>query len=717
MLSLITLSSGQTKSLPKVSYIKISEIWFFGCALFIFASLVEFAFVNMIFRRRKNCELKKVNSKYVFKCTFTPSLARNEVYRSFSSLNSEMYPNGMAIQNAVLSTDLPDTSRNSIAGSISNLENCENKPWTTMSPKDVANWIDTRCRVAFPIAFLIFNLFFCQIEANTSPQVLNNSIQDTTQTVYNNSKVPESDLLETTPPLKPTITISYPNLNQPVESLPSVTKEPTTILHPVTTDVPITTTTALPSNNGQSCPIPNNLDDLTQNQFSQILTNDCRYDKLTKPHSNGPLQVDLQIDVRHIEAADQLQLRVHLHVQYSYLDERLRYEDLSPRRGHMLGEEALKSRIWVPHLIITNERDVSIMGFEGKDVYISISPKGEVIYSYRLSATIYCWMDLKKFPFDEQICQLNFQSWTYNASQLILKWEEPDPVKVASPLHLTEFSLEDFNTIESTKPAPIKGGFSGNFSTLTFRFNIAREVGYYIIDYFIPSIMLVSTSWVTFWLQADNTAPRVTLGTSTMLSFITLASGQTKTLPKVSYIKVSEVWFLGCSLFIFASMVEFAFVNIIWRRRKKVELKKVNSKYILKSTLTPRLARRELQQSNSTSSLYKTRSCSSLNSRKTKDEANANTYNNYLTVHSFATIPKITTQSDENLMPAKEFVATAIDIPENDPMDDEPHLMPQKWTTMTPQEVANWIDKKSRVAFPIAFLIFNVLFWIIVLVM
>lgn len=49
---------------------------------------------------------------------------------------------------------------------------------------------------------------------------------------------------------------------------------------------------------------------------------------------------------------------------------------------------------------------------------------------------------------------------TYNASQLVLKWEEPDPVKVASPLHLTEFSLEDFTTIESTKAAPVKGGFS-----------------------------------------------------------------------------------------------------------------------------------------------------------------------------------------------------------------------------------------------------------------
>ncbi|KAK9711964.1 hypothetical protein QE152_g25150 [Popillia japonica] len=204
------------------------------------------------------------------------------------------------------------------------------------------------CPATFLVVLVILS-HLSQIQANTSPQVLNNSIQDTTQPVYIDQKN-NSDLPPTVPIPKPTVTISYPNLNQPVDNLPEnsgVTKEPTTILHPVTTDVPITTTTALPNDNGNSCPIPSNLDDLTQNQFSQILTNDCRYDKLTKPHSNGPLEVDLQIDVRHIEAADQLQLRMHLHVQYSYLDERLRYEDLSPKRGHMLGEDALKSRIWV----------------------------------------------------------------------------------------------------------------------------------------------------------------------------------------------------------------------------------------------------------------------------------------------------------------------------------------------------------------------------------
>lgn len=88
----------------------------------------------------------------------------------------------------------------------------------------------------------------------------------------------------------------------------------------------------------------------------------------------------------------------------------------------------------------------------------------------------------------------------------------------------------------------------------------------------------------------------------------------------------SEIWFLGCTGFIFASLVEFAFVNIIWRRRKNVELKKVNSKYIMKSTLTPRLARKEM------GGLSKARSCSSLNEQSSGGVMNPS-FDNYLTVH------------------------------------------------------------------------------------
>ncbi|XP_030757795.1 gamma-aminobutyric acid receptor subunit beta-like [Sitophilus oryzae] len=230
------------------------------------------------------------------------------------------------------------------------------------------------------------------------------------------------------------------------------------------------------------------------------------------------------------------------------------------------------------------------------------------------------------------------------------------------------------------------------------------------MDYFLPSIFLVITSWVTFWLQADASAPRAVLGTSTMLSFITLNGGLTKNLPKVSYIKASEIWFLGCSTFIFCSMAEFAFVNVIWRRRKQVELKKASSKYILRGAVTPSLNRKQLRRSESYNSLYKTRSCSSLDEKD--HNVNQISQNNYLTVHTFPTdmpsIPIIQTppNSQDELINIEDNNVTSIPVP-----DKSTNGKNVTWTTMSPHEVANWIDKKSRIAFPAAFLIFNLFYW------
>lgn len=57
----------------------------------------------------------------------------------------------------------------------------------------------------------------------------------------------------------------------------------------------------------------------------------------------------------------------------------------------------------------------------------------------------------------------------------------------------------------------------------------------------------------------------------------------------------------------------------------------MNSKYILKSTLTPKLARKELMK-GSNSGLHKSHSCSSLQSANLDSSTNPQ-YNNYLTVH------------------------------------------------------------------------------------
>lgn len=53
---------------------------------------------------------------------------------------------------------------------------------------------------------------------------------------------------------------------------------------------------------------------------------------------------------------------------------------------------------------------------------------------------------------------------------------------------------------------------AGNYSQLVVNFELEREVGHYIMDYYVPSIMLVVVSWVSFWLDPNAVPGRTTLG-------------------------------------------------------------------------------------------------------------------------------------------------------------------------------------------------------------
>ncbi|KAH8327493.1 hypothetical protein KR067_002215, partial [Drosophila pandora] len=491
------------------------------------------------------------------------------------------------------------------------------------------------------------------------------------------------------------------------------------------------------------CPTLADGDSFSQTQLLDRLTHGCRYDRLERPITYSETGQRLPVDVymrayiyfmQNLEAHD-LQFKIYALLQMRYLDPRLNFRTVSPKRKQpILGEQQLRDTLWMPHIFLANERDSSMAE---KDILTSISPDGTVIVSNRIKATLYCWLNLKKFPFDEQHCSTVLESWMYNTSELVLHWEQKRPITFDSGLHLTEFVLQKSWYNETVINADLSdlrhGAFAGNYSSMSFTVHLTRVVGFYLMDYFLPSMLIVAISWVSFWLQADQAPPRITLGTSTMLTFITLASAQGKTLPKVSYIKVSEVWFLGCTIFIFGSMVEFAFVNTIWRRKNSVPVKKLNSKHILKSTLSPTLLRRK--------SHTRSKSFSGVALQKAMDAGSLGgepNFNNYLTVNlPITTINEGQVLGNTHKKLDVNFVesafggmaaarstgtvnsaATTSQCGSNNRLDnssretlDEEEADFSGWTTLTPQEIAIWIDSRARFVFPVAFLVFNLFFW------
>lgn len=102
-------------------------------------------------------------------------------------------------------------------------------------------------------------------------------------------------------------------------------------------------------------------------------------------------------------------------------------------------------------------------------------------------------------------------------------------------------------------------------------------MGYYLTQVYIPSVLIVILSWVSFWLDFEAVPARISLGLLTVLTMTTQSSGARASLPKVSYVKAIDVWMAMCLFFVFMALVQFAYVNVLSRveKRRKTTIQKI----------------------------------------------------------------------------------------------------------------------------------------------
>ena len=96
---------------------------------------------------------------------------------------------------------------------------------------------------------------------------------------------------------------------------------------------------------------------------------------------------------------------------------------------------------------------------------------------------------------------------------------------------------------------------SGNYSRLACEIQFVRSMGYYLIQIYIPSSLIVIISWVSFWLNRGATPARVSLGVTTVLTMTTLIGTTNAALPKISYIKSIDIYLGACFFMVFASLL------------------------------------------------------------------------------------------------------------------------------------------------------------------
>ena len=142
-------------------------------------------------------------------------------------------------------------------------------------------------------------------------------------------------------------------------------------------------------------------------------------------------------------------------------------------------------------------------------------------------------MDLSLFPLDSQLCTLEVESYGYTMTDLsiifshsprftiflllVYFWNDENSVEM-NP----EVSLAEFYVVGYRQRRVLEILTSGNYSRLCMDIMFTRSMGYYLIQVYIPSSLIVVMSWVSFYLDRGSAPARTGLGVTTVLTMVTL---------------------------------------------------------------------------------------------------------------------------------------------------------------------------------------------------
>ncbi|XP_078542021.1 gamma-aminobutyric acid receptor subunit alpha-3 [Lissotriton helveticus] len=357
-----------------------------------------------------------------------------------------------------------------------------------------------------------------------------------------------------------------------------------------------------------------------------------------------------------------MEYTIDVFFRQSWWDERLKFD--GPMKILPLNN-LLASKIWTPDTFFHNGKKSVAHNMTTPNKLLRLVDNGTLLYTMRLTIHAECPMHLEDFPMDVHACPLKFGSYAYTKAEVIYTWTNGSDKSVAvapDGSRLNQYDLLGLvvgtETIRSS---------TGEYIVMTTHFHLKRKIGYFVIQTYLPCIMTVILSQVSFWLNRESVPARTVFGVTTVLTMTTLSISARNSLPKVAYATAMD-WFIAvCYAFVFSALIEFATVNYFTKRSWAWEGK------------------------NTVDGTDSKRKEPILLTKKAN-----NTYNIVGTTYALniAKDPGLSTISKSAALP-----------PKMQRLEEKPPECKKTYNSVSK------IDKMSRIVFPVLFAIFNLVYW------
>jgi len=182
---------------------------------------------------------------------------------------------------------------------------------------------------------------------------------------------------------------------------------------------------------------------------------------------------------------------------------------------------------------------------------------GRVQYFERFSTNLQVDFDFEKYPFDTQTFNIKVDS-IYPDSMYY--FTELEGYSAIDPDHgEDEFIITGFETEITAEEASTRS----ETSRFTFSYTSPRHLNYYMLQIFIPILLIVAVSWVTFFLK--DYGRRIEVASGNLLLFIAFSFSLSDNYPHLGYVTFLDA--VMASMFVINALVV---VYNVWLKRMEM---------------------------------------------------------------------------------------------------------------------------------------------------
>ncbi|XP_072028697.1 neuronal acetylcholine receptor subunit alpha-10-like [Amphiura filiformis] len=195
--------------------------------------------------------------------------------------------------------------------------------------------------------------------------------------------------------------------------------------------------------------------------------------------------------------------------------------------------------IWKPDITLYTNVDPEFTRFK-PDPLSLVWYDGRVEWLSPGILSSYCKISVRHFPFDTQVCEMNYASWSYTDLQVKLL---PEVGRLAAQDRYVENGVWDLRSVTVKDRSFWYSCCPNNFSEVVYTLTFRRHPEFYVIHLVLPCVFLSVLALLVFYLPPDC-GEKLTLAITNLLALVVFQQVIAEHLPPSGDAPIIETYFL-----------------------------------------------------------------------------------------------------------------------------------------------------------------------------